>query len=131
MKFSNIRLLVTDFDSCYTFYHETLGLECSWGKPGENYASFNTGIPSGLAIFRAELMNDANIGITGAAEAVAIDKAVVVFEVPDVDQLFDRLENKGINSLTTPKDMAAWGIRVIHFRDPENNLIEVFSPLAG
>lgn len=131
MKLSNIRLLVTDFDNCYAFYHEILDLECSWGKPGENYASFNIGIPSGLAIFKAELMSDASIGITGADKTPATnDKAVVVFEVENVDQLFDQLKHKGIASLTAPKDMAAWGIRVIHFRDPENNLIEVFSPIA-
>ena len=59
MKFSNIRLLVNDFDKCFTFYNDMLGLECSWGKPGESYASFNIGIPSGLALFKAELMSEA------------------------------------------------------------------------
>lgn len=39
MKFSNIRLLVDDFDECFTFYKDILGLECSWGGPGDNYAS--------------------------------------------------------------------------------------------
>ena len=34
MKFSNIRLLVSDFDACFSFYNNTLGLTCTWGKPG-------------------------------------------------------------------------------------------------
>ena len=55
MKFNNIRLLVNDFDKSFTFYNEILGLECTWGKSGGNFASFNIGIESGLAIFKAEL----------------------------------------------------------------------------
>jgi len=130
MKFSNIRLLVTDFDKCFAFYNETLGLECTWGKPGEVYASFNIGTPSGLALFKAELM-DVAVNPTGTDNGATLsDKAVIVLEVEKVDEVFEGLKNKGIQFITEPLDMEAWGIRVAHFRDPENNLIEIFSPLA-
>ncbi|WP_142526733.1 VOC family protein [Pedobacter westerhofensis] len=129
MKLSNIRLLVNDFDKCFAFYSDTLGLECSWGKPGDNYASFNIGLPSGLALFKANLMSQA-INKAGAAENTVVnDKAVIIFEVENVDAVFINLESKAVNFLTAPKDMQDWGIRVVHLRDPENNLIELFTAL--
>ena len=129
MKLSNIRLLVNDFDKCFTFYNDILGLECTWGKLGDNFASFNLGIPSGLALFKAELMSIA-INNAGAKENETLqDKLAIIIEVDNVNETFNTLQNKGVTFLTEPQDMAAWGIRVTHFRDPENNLIELFSEL--
>lgn len=130
MKFSNIRLLVNDFDQCYTFYHDLLGLECTWGKPGENFASFNMGISSVLALFKAELMSIA-INHSDAKKNEALqDKFAIIVQVDNVDEMYHSLKQKGVSFLTEPKDMSVWGIRVAHFRDPENNLIELFSDLS-
>jgi lactoylglutathione lyase len=131
MKFSNIRLLVNDFDKCFTFYNNILGLECSWGKLGENFASFNIGIPSGLAIFKAELMSLAVDNSDAIKNEILHDKSAIVIEVENVNEAFENLKSKGVMFLTEPKDMSAWGIRVAHFRDPENNLIELFSELLS
>lgn len=128
MKFSNIRLLVNDFDNCFTFYNDILGLECTWGKTGDNFASFNIGIPSGLALFKAELMS---LAINEKAEKneTLQDKMAVIIEVDSVDATYILLQSKGVKFLTEPKDMPTWGIRVVHFRDPEHNLIELYSEL--
>ena len=130
MKFSNIRLLVNDFDKCFNFYNETLGLVCSWGKPGDNYASFDIGIPSGLALFKTELMSQAIDDSDPTKNEVIKDKSAIIIEVENVDEAFENLKDKGVVFLTEPKDMPDWGIRVAHFRDPENNLIELFSSLS-
>ena len=53
----------------------------------------------------------------------------IVIEVDNVNETFNTLQNKGVTFLTEPQDMAAWEIKVIHFKDPENNLIELFSEL--
>lgn len=129
MKFSNIRLLVSDFDTCFAFYNETLGLECTWGQPGDNYASFNIGIPSGLALFKTELMSDALNEGEAITKPLSQDKVAIILEVENVDEEFETLKSKGLSFLASPKDMSDWGIRVVHFRDPENNLIELFSPI--
>ncbi len=44
MKLNNIRLLVNDFDNCFKFYSEKVGLTVTWGKLGGDYASFDIGI---------------------------------------------------------------------------------------
>jgi catechol 2,3-dioxygenase-like lactoylglutathione lyase family enzyme len=129
MRFSNIRLLVNDFDTCFAFYNDILGLECTWGKPGDNFASFNIGNPSGLALFKAELMSLAINQADAKKNEIVQDKIAIVVQVDNVDETYALLEGKGVKFLTAPKDMTAWGIRVSHFRDPENNLIELFSEL--
>jgi catechol 2,3-dioxygenase-like lactoylglutathione lyase family enzyme len=128
MKFSNIRLLVNDFDTCFNFYKDTLGLICTWGKLGDNFASFDVGIPDGLAIFKAALMNEA-IDKSVAAVKNTPDKFAIIMEVENVDQKYETLKKKKVKFINEPKDMPVWGIRVVHFRDPEQNLIELFSYL--
>lgn len=129
MKLNNIRLLVNDFDRSFTFYNDIIGLECTWGKLGDNYASFNIGVPSGLALFKADLMNNAINNSTESKNVVIQDKIAIVIQVDNVNEIYSSLQNKGVTFLTEPKDMQAWGIRVTHFRDPENNLIELYSDL--
>lgn len=129
MKFSNIRLLVNDFDKCFTFYNDILGLECTWGKLGDNFASFNIGVPSGLSLFKAELMSIAINNADAKKNESLQDKTAIIVQVDSVNETYNSLQNKGVIFLTEPKDMAAWGIRVAHFRDPENNLIELYSEL--
>ncbi|GLB52472.1 hypothetical protein NBRC110019_15120 [Neptunitalea chrysea] len=130
MKFNNIRLLVNNFDTCFTFYKDTLGLECTWGKLGEAYASFNVGVPSGLCLFKAEFMNMAIDNTDTHTHEHIQDKVALILEVDNVNETYTFLQAKGIAFLTEPKDMTDWGIRVTHFRDPENNLIELFSELS-
>lgn len=129
MKFSNIRLLVNDFDKCFTFYNDILGLTCTWGKPGDNFASFDMGNPSGLALFKAELMSIAINNADAKKNENLQDKIAIVVQVDNVNETYNLFQNKGVKFLTEPKDMTAWGIRVAHFRDPENNLIELYSDL--
>jgi len=129
MKLNNIRLLVSDFDKCFSFYKDTLGLECKQGSIGDVYASFNIGLPSVLALFRSDLMNmaiNSNVVLNNEANQ---DKFVIVIEVDKVDESYEQLKSKGIDFITEPKDMPDWGIRVAHFRDPESNLIEIYSDL--
>mgnify|MGYP000047941190 CR=1 FL=1 len=54
MKFSNVRLLVRDYEKCFRFYTEKLGLEAAFDIEG-CYGSFKVaeGI-EGLAIFTAD-----------------------------------------------------------------------------
>jgi predicted enzyme related to lactoylglutathione lyase len=130
MKFNNIRLLVTDFDKAFKFYNDTLGLECTWGQPGDNYASFNFGIESGLAIFKRELMSMAIPGWDNPNSKKHQDNAVIIVEVENVSDTYKKLIRKGVAFLNEPTDVPAWGIRVAHFRDTEENLFEIYSALS-
>ena len=131
MKFSNVRLLVNDYKKCFKFYAETLGFEPLYGE--ENcppYASFKVaeGI-EGFAIFVSDLMAP-TVGNTDKNQPVGYrEKSLVSFEVENVDETYQTLLAKGVEFINQPTDMPAWGMRVVHLRDPEENLIELFTPL--
>lgn len=58
------------------------------------------------------------------------EKSLVSFSVDNVDNTYMALKDKGVIFINKPTDMADWGARTVHLRDPEDNLIELFSPLA-
>jgi catechol 2,3-dioxygenase-like lactoylglutathione lyase family enzyme len=131
MKFSNVRLLVKDFKKCFKFYTEQLGLEPVWGDENDCYASFKVadGI-EGFALFLSDYMAPA-VGNVDKDQPVGYrEKMMVCFEVENVDETYQSFLNKGIVFISTPTDMPDWGMRTVYLRDPEENLIELFTPLA-
>lgn len=131
MKFSNVRLLVKDYRKCFNFYTQQLGLEAVWDIE-ECYASFNVaeGI-EGFAIFTSDLMAPV-VGNTDKAQPPGYrEKSMIIFEVNNVDESYQLFSAKGIKFINEPIDMPEWGIRVVHLYDPEENLIELFTPLAA
>ncbi len=132
MELSNIRLLVNDFDKCFKFYAEQLGLKVTWGKIGGDYASFDIGIKSsemGLSIFKSDLMAAAIGNSNKSLPGDNREKIAIILKVDNVDTTFQNLSAKNVPFINEPTDMTGWGIRAAHFRDPENNLIEIWSEL--
>lgn len=131
MKFNNVRLLIKDFRKCFKFYTEQLGLEPVWGDENGCYASFKVadGI-EGLALFTSDYMAPVVGNADKAQPSGYREKSMVSFEVESVDEAYKMLQKKGISFINQPTDMPDWGARVVHFRDPEENLIELYTPLA-
>jgi catechol 2,3-dioxygenase-like lactoylglutathione lyase family enzyme len=130
MKFSNVRLLVKDYKKCFRFYTEKLGLEPVWGDEESCYASFKVaeGI-EGFAIFVSDFMAPAVGNVDKIQPSGYREKLMVSFEVENVDEIYQALLTKDVNFINQPTDMLDWGMRVVHLRDPEENLIELFTPL--
>lgn len=130
MKFNGVRLLVNDFDKAFKFYSETLELKVTWGELGGAYASFDIGIgPDGLSIFPSDYMAP----VVGNAELVlpenSREKVMLILTVENVDKSYEELSSRGVTFVNKPVDMPGWGIRVVHLRDTEGNLIELNSAL--
>ena len=132
MKFSNVRLLVKDYKKCFKFYTEKLGLEPTWGDEEGCYASFKVadGI-EGFAIFVSDFMAPAVGNADKIQPTDCREKSMVSFEVENVDEIYQTFLEKGIQFVNQPTDMPDWGMRVVHLRDPEENLIEFFTPLKA
>ena len=131
MKFSNVRLLVKDFAKCFKFYSEQIVLELASGDENSGYASFKVadGI-EGFALFVSDWMAP-SVGNANKELPVGFrEKSLVSFSVDNVDDTYTALKEKGVVFVNEPTNMADWGMRTVHLRDPEDNLIELFSPLA-
>jgi len=128
MRFDNVRLLAHRYEACFAFYQEVLGLRLTWGEPGGNFASFAFPQGGSLGLFRRELMAQA-LGTSGLPpEAQAQDRTALIIEVASADDAARALLGKGVQ-VTGPRDMADWGIRTLHVRDPDGNLLELFEHL--
>ncbi len=131
MKFNNVRLLVRDYRKCFDFYTQKLGFEPLWDI-GECYGAFRVadGI-EGVAIFLSDLMAP----VVGNAHEVqpvgGREKSMICFEVENVDSTYAELLAGGVSFVNSPTDMPGWGARVVHLRDPEDNLIELYTPLQA
>ncbi len=131
MKFNNVRLLVKDFQTCFKFYTEQLGLEVAWGDENSGYASFKVidGI-EGLALFVSDWMAPSVGNEDKSMPTNCREKMMISFSVDDVDKTYTDLSEKGVKVINKPLDMPNWGMRVVHLYDPEENLIELYTPLA-
>ena len=131
MKFSNVRLLVKYFAKCFKFYTEQLGLEAVWGDENSGYANFKVADDiEGFALFVSDWMAP-SVGNADKELPVGFrEKSLVSFSVDNVDDTYAVLKAKGVIFVNKPTDMADWGMRVVYLRDPEDNLIELFTPLA-
>ncbi len=54
---------------------------------------------------------------------------MLIVTVEDVDASVERLQAQGVQFLTDPRDFPGWGIRSAYLRDPDGNLIELYSDL--
>jgi lactoylglutathione lyase len=124
MKLSHVRLLVTNFDECFTFYRDVMGFEVIWGELGGQYADFKGEGDVLVAISARHLVTE----VVGARELPDdLDtqfRAMLIFAVEDVDATAAKLQAKGVPMLAPPQDRPGWGVRTVHFRDPGGNLLE-------
>lgn len=130
MQLTHIRLLVTDFDACFRFYRDTMRFKVLWGEEGDGYADFQAGERIFLSLFgRGELAE--TIGTTALpADAECQDRAMLIFQVDDLDATVAQLKERNVQFVTDVKDHPSWGIRTAHLRDPNGALIELNVPLS-
>jgi lactoylglutathione lyase len=50
--------------------------------------------------------------------------------VDNVDEVYQRLKDHNGILMAPPTDRPDWGIRTAHFRDPDGNLIEIYTNLG-
>lgn len=126
-----LRLLVDDFDTCFKFYSEKLALKVTWGKEGEVYASFDNGNNGEIGLFKSDLMAAAIGNSEKKQPSNCREKISIIIGVKSVDESYNEMVKRGVQFINKPTDMVNWGMRVVHLRDPEDNLIELCSDLLN
>jgi uncharacterized glyoxalase superfamily protein PhnB len=125
MKLASIRLVTNDFERLLSFY--TLLSVVQAVRLAEEFAEVRLeGVV--LAISSERLIKQFS---AGAAIAAANRSAILEFQVDDVDSVLDRLSAAPVDLVMTPTVMP-WGNRSTLLRDPDGNLVNVFSkPVSG
>lgn len=123
MHFASIRIITDDLDRLVSFYEQLTGVTAE--RPAPPFAELV--LPSAtIAIGHSQ-----TVGLFGAGSAHAGDNHSVIleFRVDDVDAEHTRLQSAVTEWVQEPTTMP-WGNRSILFRDPDGNLVNLFTPVA-
>ncbi|WP_439692406.1 VOC family protein [Curtobacterium sp. SP.BCo] len=120
MEFASIRIITEDLDGMVAFYERVTGTTAR--RPAPVFAEVVTG---GAVL---ALGTPATVAMLGDAAPTARSNGSVVveFHVDDVDATFERLRDD-IADLVLPPTTMPWGNRSTLFRDPDGNLVNLFS----
>ncbi|WP_153138987.1 VOC family protein [Paraburkholderia agricolaris] len=120
MRFASVRVVTQHIEGLVEFYQKLSGLEAA--RPADGFAEiqFEGAV---LAISSEHLVKLFN---AGAATAAANRSAILEFEVEDVDAVFERMNALGTD-IVMPATLMPWGNRSLLLRDPDGNLVNLFS----
>lgn len=123
MRFVSTRIITADVDRLVTFYEMVTEVVAVWGN--ELFAEIPT--PVGTLAIGSE--KTVPLFGQGSAEPAANRTAILEFLVDDVDAEFARLRERLADVVTEPTTMP-WGNRALLFRDPDGNLVNLFTPVT-
>ena len=123
MNFASVRIITDDVDRLVEFYEKVTGVSAE--RPAPVFAELV--MPScTLAIGHSQ-----TVQLFGAGSAVAANNHTVIieFHVHDVDAEYERLKPFVDEWVKEPTTMP-WGNRAVLFRDPDGNLVNLFTPVT-
>jgi uncharacterized glyoxalase superfamily protein PhnB len=121
MNLKQTRLVTTDVAKLTRFYENVTQAKAE--VLSSDYAQFQNEPCKGLALM--ELASTRAYG-EGVVEAGANRSVILDFEVADVDAEYRRLQEIVSDWVMPPKVMP-WGAGATVFRDPDGNLVNIYS----
>lgn len=123
MKFVSTRIITADVQRLVGFYEIVTRVSAVWAN--ELFAE----IPTPAATLAIGSDQTVPLFGAGSAEPAANRSAIVEFIVDDVDAEYERLREQLTEVVTEPTTMP-WGNRALLFRDPDGNLVNLFTPVT-
>ena len=119
----SIRLITDDVAALAAFYQVVTGVPVAWSTP--DFAEVRT--PAGTVA----IGSTRTVALFGEGSARPGDNhsAIIEFLVEDVDAEYARLEEFGPAFVNEPTTMP-WGNRSLLLRDPDGNLVNLFTPVT-
>ncbi len=123
VKFISTRIITADVNRLVDFYEMVTEVSAVWGN--ERFAEIPTPVGA-LAIG-----SDKTVPLfgDGSAEPAANRSAILEFIVEDVDAEYERLRGR-VGEVVTEPTTTPGGNRALLFRDPDGNLINLFTPVT-
>lgn len=124
MNLVSVRIITADIDRMVDFYVRVTGAAVD--RPAPDFAELRT--PNGTLA----LGSTRTVGLfgPGAAEPAANRSAIIEFLVDDVDATYASLQRWVTTFVNEPSTMP-WGNRSLLLRDPDGNLVNLFSPVTA
>jgi|SRR5580658_7114012 uncharacterized glyoxalase superfamily protein PhnB len=121
MTLKQTRLVTIDVARLAQFYENVSQSKAE--VLNRSYVQFQNEACKGLAI--VELASTRAYG-EDVAESGANRSVILDFEVDNVDAEYERLQ-ESVSDWVTPPKVMPWGARAIVFRDPDGNLVNMYS----
>lgn len=121
-SFASIRVVASDVAALVTFYEKVTGIPASWSTP--QFAEILTSAGR-LALAGTPTLSAFGVDI---AEPGANRTVIVEFLVADVDAEYDRLKDELELDVVQEPTTMPWGNRSLLVRDPDGNLVNLFTP---
>lgn len=122
MDFASIRMITGDLEPVVRFYEQVTGIPAV--RPAPVFAELH--LPSCTIAFghaqTAQLFKN-------AAHPADNHTVIIEFRVDDVDKEYERLKTLVSEWVLEPTTMP-WGNRSMLFRDPDGNLVNLFTPIT-
>lgn len=122
-RFAGVCIITKDVDRLGNFYHELLQVD--YEREGDNLAFSTEG-----ALFTIYSVRGMEHMAPGSMEGAGQGSFTIEFEVENVDREFEHLTEMGIPCIKPPITYP-WGRRSAWFRDPDGNIINLFTPVPA
>ncbi|MGW3324015.1 VOC family protein [Streptomyces virginiae] len=123
MDFVSIRIITSDVARLVDFYERVTGARATWAT--EDFAELQTAGAT-LAIAGTRTVP---LFAPGSARPADNHSVITEFLVDDVDRVHQNLTGFVTDFVNEPTTMP-WGNRSLLFRDPDGNLVNLFTPVT-
>ena len=126
VKFTHACLITKHLEALRDFYREVFQIEPKVYQ--DDYLEFPLE-GAVLSLYKQESLDKA---VPGAMQAGLNKSVMLEFQVPDVDQEYARLKQTKLPlDWVMPPTTFPWGNRSIYFRDPDGNLVNLYSEVKS
>jgi len=123
MEFVSIRIITDDVARLVAFYEQVTGATATWGN--ENFAE----LPTASGTLALASTRTVPLFGPGAAASGANRSVIIEYLVDDVDAARERRRGV-VEDVVTERTTMPCGNRSFLFRDPDNNLVNLFTPVT-
>jgi lactoylglutathione lyase len=129
VNYVRMRLLVKDWKACFLFYKDIMEFEVTVEDEQSGFAEFKIADMK-FELFRRHEMAQIIRNSHKPPHAECQDPVALILTIHDLDEECQRLKHKGVQLITTPTSNPYYSLKTVYFRDPDDNLIGLFQPLA-
>ncbi len=125
MNLQSTRIITANINGLVKFYEQVTGMSLVQYTP--DFAELKTPTAT-LAIGSTKTLQF--FGGDEVAQPAQNHSVIIEFKVDDVDKDYERLADYLQNSVVQKPTIMPWGNKSLLFRDPDGNLVNLFTPIA-